>query len=359
MKRDKGKETAQEIEDATTLAVERGAVLTEEGFDIPIRKITIEDIEARQVSTQQIIDFINESVAMDSRLPEDQITDTIVIQPTILLTYDNESEIIFEGFIVDAGNNIEEENFLIRIHQDRDHKIHRSICHGSSERTREEIRSQQLDKTSSQGHEGMGRQDDLGLLVMESTRGQERRMEQRDGRSETIHSDPYGEAKRVEARTLRFGEEPINDPQPETRYLRGSLDHHDPLPVYVHPFYSKDLCGEEWEDIISREEEEGWSSIYTDGSRREGKTGAGVHQGSKDTSVYLGRQCTVNDGEPIAVGEALEREGELLVITDSRVTIAKLQRIARGDLTPEGPARLVRRRWEERINRGEHDIAVM
>ncbi|KAF8466128.1 hypothetical protein BDZ91DRAFT_794339 [Kalaharituber pfeilii] len=169
---------------------------------------------------------------------------------------------------------------------------------------------------------------------------------------ESVETFVDGEAKRVEARTLRFGEEPINDPQPETRYLRGSLEHHDPLPVYVHPFYSKDLCGEEWEDIISREEEEGWSSIYTDGSRREGKTGAGVHQGSKDTSVYLGRQCTVNDGELIAVGEALEREGELLVITDSRVTIAKLQRIARGDLTPEGPARLVRRRWEERINRG-------
>ncbi|KAF8471041.1 ribonuclease H-like domain-containing protein [Kalaharituber pfeilii] len=128
---------------------------------------------------------------------------------------------------------------------------------------------------------------------------------------------------------------------------------------FAHPIHPSDLGREEWERLIAKEEDEGWTSIYTDGSRMEDKTGTGVHQTGEDTSIYLGERCTVNDAELIAVGEAMRREGELLIITDSRTTVTRMKGIARGDLTPEGAAELVRRRWEERTSRGDRDLALL
>ncbi|KAF8451216.1 hypothetical protein BDZ91DRAFT_91785 [Kalaharituber pfeilii] len=77
------------------------------------------------VSTQQIIDFINESVAMDQRPPEDQMEDTIPVKPTapqvpknpqfISSTYDSEPAIpdSFEGYTATfkpTGPKDEDEN---------------------------------------------------------------------------------------------------------------------------------------------------------------------------------------------------------------------------------------------------------
>ncbi|KAF8446681.1 hypothetical protein BDZ91DRAFT_803459 [Kalaharituber pfeilii] len=153
---------------------------------------------------------------------------------------------------------------------------------------------------------------------------------------ESVETFTHGEKERVEARTLRFANEPIQDPLPDTTYLRGDLSHRDPLPIHLFPFLPSDTSKEEWEEAIAKEEDEGWKSAYTDGSRVDNSTGAGTYCQGKDESFYLGKRCTVNDGEMIPIGQALEQEGELMVVTDSRTAITRLRKLANGDPTAEG-----------------------
>ncbi|KAF8452934.1 hypothetical protein BDZ91DRAFT_802494 [Kalaharituber pfeilii] len=108
-------------------------------------------------------------------------------------------------------------------------------------------------------------------------------------------------------------------------------------------------------------EDEGWKSIYTDGSRINitgARSYSRTHLGKKRTSRYLGTLSAVNDAELIAMSEALtDQTGELLIISDSKVAITKLQKIASGAPNHEGASRLVREKWEERTQRG--DLAMV
>ncbi|KAF8459798.1 hypothetical protein BDZ91DRAFT_851879 [Kalaharituber pfeilii] len=77
-------------------------------------------------------------------------------------------------------------------------------------------------------------------------------------------------------------------------------------------------------------------------------------------SLYMGTRATVNDAELTAMAEVLGAgDGELLIISDSKVAISRLQKIAEGMPTPVGPANAVRRTWEGRIARGGLGVAVM
>ncbi|KAF8457052.1 hypothetical protein BDZ91DRAFT_800785 [Kalaharituber pfeilii] len=146
---------------------------------------------------------------------------------------------------------------------------------------------------------------------------------------------------------------------PDSEYLRGSLTHREPLALHTFPFHPSDLTKEEWEGIIAKEEDEGWESIYTDGSRMDETTGAGIYYCQGDTSIYLVNRSTVNDGELLAISHALKKDRELMIVTDSRTAIARLQRIARGDPTPDGASQAVRERWEARAAKGEMDLSVL
>ncbi|KAF8456728.1 hypothetical protein BDZ91DRAFT_852503 [Kalaharituber pfeilii] len=55
----------------------------------------------------------------------------------------------------------------------------------------------------------------------------------------------------------------------------------------------------------------------------------------------------------------MEQQGELLIITDSQTAIARLRRIGKGDPTVDGASTLVRKRWEDRIAKGDLDLAVI
>ncbi|KAF8474092.1 ribonuclease H-like domain-containing protein [Kalaharituber pfeilii] len=103
-------------------------------------------------------------------------------------------------------------------------------------------------------------------------------------------------------------------------------------------------------------EEEGWGEVYTDGSRIKERSGAGVVEGGRVTSIYLGERATVNDAELLAIGEAMRSSGETLELTDSMVAVRNIQKIAEGHPTHQGASQKVRERWEER---GDEDVAIM
>ncbi|KAF8460839.1 hypothetical protein BDZ91DRAFT_798534 [Kalaharituber pfeilii] len=148
--------------------------------------------------------------------------------------------------------------------------------------------------------------------------------------------------------------------QEKNKQVRGSLNHRHPLLLVVLPTLPTDTEKEQWERTIADAEDEGWQTFYMDGCRIDDLTSAGTYNKGHSTSLYLGKQSTVNDGKLISIGEALEhQEGELLIVTDSKVAITKLQKIARGDPTHEGAAELVRGKWEERVRRSDLDVGVM
>ncbi|KAF8459677.1 hypothetical protein BDZ91DRAFT_799749 [Kalaharituber pfeilii] len=83
--------------------------------------------------------------------------------------------------------------------------------------------------------------------------------------------------------------------------------------------------------------DEGWNDAYTDGCRIEEKAGAGTYIQGKRHSLHLGTRATVNDAELIAISMALEtQDGQILILTDSKVAVAKLRRIAEGQPNYEG-----------------------
>ncbi|KAF8460149.1 hypothetical protein BDZ91DRAFT_833109 [Kalaharituber pfeilii] len=72
-----GKEgESKKLQKAAGIAVAEGA-LTDKDFTVPKREITIENIEAKRVTTQEIIE---KSVALDSRPPEEQMEDIITVR---------------------------------------------------------------------------------------------------------------------------------------------------------------------------------------------------------------------------------------------------------------------------------------
>ncbi|KAF8465117.1 RNase H-domain-containing protein [Kalaharituber pfeilii] len=168
------------------------------------------------------------------------------------------------------------------------------------------------------------------------------------------------EAVRVEARALRFEGEGLRRGDEEKVYLRGSLRHDDEIPLVTLPSLHRDAERGESERHIDDIKEEGWVPVYTDGSMREEKAGAEIFWGGRSRSVYLGEEATVNDAELVAISEAMERvEGELMIVTDSRHAIQRMTAVARGDIAHDGATRRMRRAWEERIRRGDWDIAVI
>ena len=67
---------------------------------------------------------------------------------------------------------------------------------------------------------------------------------------------------------------------------------------------------EEWED-------QGYTLIYTDGSRINNNTGWGLHWNNTSTSGYLGLRATVNDAEMYAIKQAEQIVDRELVIVCS------------------------------------------
>ncbi|KAF8453275.1 hypothetical protein BDZ91DRAFT_802368 [Kalaharituber pfeilii] len=117
---------------------------------------------------------------------------------------------------------------------------------------------------------------------------------------------------------------------------------------------------EEWERHIDQNTDEGWTPVYTDGSVRGGKAGAGACWGENEEAWYLGEEATVNDAELVAISETMERvEGELLILTDSRHAIGRMRAVAGGGPAHDGATRKMRKAWETRVGRGDMDVAVM
>ncbi|KAF8459938.1 ribonuclease H-like domain-containing protein [Kalaharituber pfeilii] len=177
---------------------------------------------------------------------------------------------------------------------------------------------------------------------------------------ESVETFVRWEATRVEARTLRFGDEKIRREDGEKEYLRGSLAHGKGLPLAVLPSIQRGAEKEEWERHISQNTDEGWTPVYTDGSRRGGRAGAGAWWGTREKSWYLGEEATVNDAELVAISEVMGRvEGELMILTDSRHAIRRMRAVAGGDVAYDGATNKMRKAWEERARRGDLDVAVM
>ncbi|KAF8470024.1 hypothetical protein BDZ91DRAFT_761338 [Kalaharituber pfeilii] len=70
----------KKLEHAIEEAVARGEVRDGEDYTVTEKEISMQDIERGDVDTQQIIDFIKKSKALDDRKPEDQIYETIVVK---------------------------------------------------------------------------------------------------------------------------------------------------------------------------------------------------------------------------------------------------------------------------------------
>ncbi|KAF8462036.1 hypothetical protein BDZ91DRAFT_797573 [Kalaharituber pfeilii] len=177
---------------------------------------------------------------------------------------------------------------------------------------------------------------------------------------ESVETFVRWESTRVEARALRFEEERLREEDKEKVYLRGSLVHGAELPLAVLPSLHRGAEKEEWESHIRRNTEEGWIPVYTDGSLRGGKAGAGAWWGAKAKPWYLGEEATVNDAELVAISEVMGRvEGELLILTDSKHAIRRMRAVARGDTAHDGATYKLRKAWEERAGKGDLDVAVM
>ncbi|KAF8454114.1 hypothetical protein BDZ91DRAFT_768033 [Kalaharituber pfeilii] len=70
----------EKLEHAIEEAVARGEIRDGEDYTVTEKEISLQDIERGEVNTQQIIDFIEKSKALDDRKLEDQIYETIVIK---------------------------------------------------------------------------------------------------------------------------------------------------------------------------------------------------------------------------------------------------------------------------------------
>ncbi|KAF8453563.1 hypothetical protein BDZ91DRAFT_807936 [Kalaharituber pfeilii] len=69
----------RELEKATDRAAAKGKFASNKDLETTLREITIKDIQEGRVSTQEILEFIKESEAMDPSPPEDQMEDSITL----------------------------------------------------------------------------------------------------------------------------------------------------------------------------------------------------------------------------------------------------------------------------------------
>ncbi|KAF8469941.1 RNase H-domain-containing protein [Kalaharituber pfeilii] len=155
---------------------------------------------------------------------------------------------------------------------------------------------------------------------------------------ESVQTFAEAERRRVEARILR-----------------------PPLLLAILPTLPMDADMANFEKAIVDAEDEGWTAHYTDGSRINDTTGAGAFsRGCMPISRYLGEQTTVNDAELLVMHKVFsQQDGELLIITDSKIVISKQQKIAQGEPTIGSAAQLVRDAWVARNHRSDLDTAIM